>query len=57
MPSFGAGGKSSSAWNSAMKCTWLPRSRMLTPFLVAITGIAVEVGRALLELGEVLDAS
>jgi hypothetical protein len=24
--SFGAGGKSSSAWNSAMKCTWLPRS-------------------------------
>ena len=36
-----------------MKCTWLPRSRMLTPFLVAITGIAVEVGRALLELGEI----
>ena len=39
-----------------MKWTWLPRSRMLTPFLVAITGIAVEVGGALLELGEVLDA-
>jgi hypothetical protein len=22
----------------AMKCTWLPRSRMLTPFFVAMTG-------------------
>src|SRR5207249_4604917 len=28
----------SSSWNSAMKCTWLPRSRMFTPFLVAVTG-------------------
>ena len=24
--------------NSAMKWTWLPRSRMFTPFFVAITG-------------------
>ena len=24
--------------NSAMKWTWLPRSKMFTPFLVAITG-------------------
>ena len=39
-----------------MKCTWLPRSRMLTPFFVAITGIAIEVGGPLLELGEVFDA-
>jgi hypothetical protein len=37
-----------------MKCTWLPRSSTFTPFFVAL-GIAVEVGRALLELGEVLD--
>jgi len=36
--SLGAGGKSSSSWNSAMKWTWLPRSSTLTPFLVAITG-------------------
>ena len=39
-----------------MKCTWLPRSRMLTPFLVGDHRVAVEVRRALLELREVLDA-
>ena len=39
-----------------MKCTWLPRSRMLTPFFGGDDRVAVEVGRALLELGEVLDA-
>ena len=38
-----------------MKCTWLPRSRMFTPFLVRDHRVAVEVGGALLELGEVLD--
>ena len=40
-----------------MKCTWLPRSRMLTPFCVRLRRVAVEVGGPLLELGEVLDAS
>ena len=38
-----------------MKCTWLPRSRTLTPFASPLVGIAVEVGGPLLELGEVLD--
>jgi hypothetical protein len=34
--SFGAGGKSRSSWNSAMKCTWLPRSSGFTPFFAAV---------------------
>ena len=33
-----AGGKSNISCTSAMSWTWLPRSRILTPFLVAITG-------------------
>ena len=38
-----------------MKWIWLPRSRILTPFLVAMTGSPSKVGAALLEFGEVLD--
>ena len=39
-----------------MKCTWLPRSSGFTPLRAARVVIAVEVGGALLELGEILDA-
>src|SRR5258708_4584734 len=35
--SFGAGGKSSISWNSAISWTWPPRSRMFTRFLAAMT--------------------
>src|SRR5882762_9519024 len=35
--SFGAGGKPSSSWNSAISPTWLIRSRGFRPFLAAIT--------------------
>ena len=38
-----------------MKSTWLPRSSGFTPFLVGDHNIAVEIGGALLEFGEVLD--
>ena len=37
-----------------MKCTWLPRSSDVDALLGGDDGIAVEVGGALLELGEVL---
>ena len=38
-----------------MKSTWLPRSSGFTPFFVAVHDIAVEIGGALLEFGEILD--
>jgi hypothetical protein len=37
-------------------CTWLPRSRMFTPFLLRDHGVPVEICGALLKLGKVLDA-
>ena len=38
-----------------MKSTWLPRSSGFTPFFVGLDDIAVEIGGALLEFGEILD--
>ena len=55
MSSFGAGGKSSRFWTSAMKWTWLPRSSTLTPLGRSRDLIAVEVRGTLFEFGEVLD--
>ena len=39
-----------------MKCTWLPRSSGLMPFLRGGDRVAVEIRGPLLELGKVLDA-
>ena len=52
--SFGAGGKSSMFCIWAMWVTWT-RSRIMHALLHGVDRIAVEVGGALLELGEVLD--